>query len=74
MGMGTRFIGKTGPIYERRGTLHWQKSPHIWAWGQFAVAKWAPNMDMGTLCNGKKTPIYGHGDILHWQKGPHIWA
>ena len=39
MGTGTLCTGKKAPIYGHGDTLHWQKGPHIWAWGHFALAK-----------------------------------
>ena len=32
--MGTLCTGKKAPIYGHGDTLHYRKSPHIWAWGQ----------------------------------------
>ena len=88
MGMWTLCTGKKAPIYGHGDTLHWQKGPHIWArghfalakgahkwaWGHFELAKRPPYMGIGTLCTGKKAPLYGHGDTLHRQKGPNIWV
>ena len=63
MGMGTLCTGKKAPIYGDGDTLHWQKGPHIWGWGHFALAKRPPYMGMGTLCTGKKAPYVGMGTL-----------
>ena len=57
-----------GGIYGDGDTLHWQKAPHIWQWGHFALAKSPSYMAMGTLCTARKPLIYGNGDSLHCQK------
>ena len=72
-GVETLCTGKQDPIYGHEDTLHLPKDPHVWAWGQFVVAKRAPYMVIGTLCTGKKTCIYGHGSTLRRPKDPHIW-
>ena len=74
MGLGILCTGKRAPIYGHEDTLNWQKGPHTWAWGHFALEEWLPYLGSGTLFTGKKDPIYGHGDTLHEQRGPHIWA
>ena len=72
MGIGTICTGKKVPIYGHGDTLHWQKAPHIWAWGHLAMAKEPAYMRTGILCSGKKAPM--SGDTLQCEKGLHIWA
>ena len=36
-------------MYGISDTLHWQKGPHKWAWGHFALAKRPAYMGMGLV-------------------------
>ena len=66
--MGTLCTAKKHVIYGDGDTLHWQKAPHIWQRGHFALPKSPSYMAMGTLCTAKKPLIYGDGDTLQCQK------
>ena len=48
MAMGTLCTGKKPLVYGDGDNLHWQKAPHIWQWGHFALAKSPSKMVMGT--------------------------
>ena len=74
MSMGTLGTTTQSPKNEHGDTLHCQKAPHTWTWGNFTLPKSHLYTGMGALCTAEKQPIYGHGDTLHCRKAPYIWG